>query len=243
MAGRRVWDPGLVDEVFLPWEAELIKRIPVSEGWVEDLLIWPLTPTGDYSVQSAYRMLEINARRLSPGTSSLEGQSKELYRAVRGGYVQRFRVSDGSVFNNFLRRNRLRENQPAWPLNEVGERAIGLVREFFEVGKSEVVTRGTAAPVRWSRPPDGFYKVNFDAALFGNLGCAGIRVAVRDSVGAIIAALSQRIPLPLSVEMAEAMAVRRAVLFVQELCLSKVLVEGDCLRVVSALNSSIWIGT
>lgn len=73
MAGRRVWDPGLVDEVFLLWEAELIKRIPVSEWWVEDLLIWPLTPTGDYSVRSAYRMLETNARSLSPGTSSSEG--------------------------------------------------------------------------------------------------------------------------------------------------------------------------
>ena len=65
-----------MDEVFLLWEAELIKRIPVSEWWVEDLLIWPLTPTGDYSVRSAYRMLETNARSLSPGTSSSEGQSK-----------------------------------------------------------------------------------------------------------------------------------------------------------------------
>jgi len=114
---------------------------------------------------------------------------------------------------------------------------------IFEVGKLEAVTRGIVAPVRWFRPPDGFYKVNFDAALFENLGCAGIGMAVWDSDGAIIAALSQRIPLPLSVEMAEAMAVRRAVLFVQEMCLSKVLVEGDCLRVVSAMNSLVCCNT
>lgn len=76
------------------------------------------------------------------------------------------------------RRNRLRENQPTWPLNEVGDRAIGLVREFFEVGKSEAVLRVAVVPVCWCRPPDGFYKVNFDAALFENLGCAGIGVAV-----------------------------------------------------------------
>ena len=43
--------------------------------------------------------------------------------------------------------------------------------------------------------------------------------------------------------MAEAMAVRRAVLFVQEMCLSKVLVEGDCLRVVSAMNSLVCCNT
>ena len=88
------------------------------------------------------------------------------------------------------RRNRLRENQPTWPLKEVGERAIGLVREFFEACKSEAVPRVPAIPVRWFRPPDGLYKVDFDAALFENSRCAGIGVAIRDSNGAIIAVLS-----------------------------------------------------
>ncbi|KAK7854437.1 hypothetical protein CFP56_032231 [Quercus suber] len=41
---------------------------------------------------------------------------------------------------------------------------------------------------------------------FENAGYAGIGVAIRDSDGEIIAALSQQIPLPFSVEMAEAMA-------------------------------------
>ena len=50
-------------------------------------------------------------------------------------------------------------------------------------------------------------------------------------------ALSQRIPLPFSVEMVEAMATRRATLFAQELSLSKVMLEDDCHKVVSALNS------
>lgn len=35
----------------------------------------------------------------------------------------------------------------------------------------------------------------------------------------------------------------RAALFVQEICLSKVLVEGDCLRVVSMLNTSVCCNT
>ena len=63
----------------------------------------------------------------------------------------------------------------------------------------------------------GVFKVNFDAALFENTGNARIGVAIRDSDGEIIAALSQRIPLPFSVEMAEAMATHRAILFAQEL--------------------------
>ena len=85
----------------------------------------------------------------------------------------------------------------------------------------------------------GVFKVNFKVALFENIGSADIGVAIRDSNGEIIAALSQRILLHFSVEMAEAMAARRALLFAQELSLYKVMMEGDCLRVVSALNSSV----
>lgn len=55
--------------------------------------------------------------------------------------------------------------------------------------------------------------MNFDAAVFENSGCVGIRVAIQDSNGAIIATLSQSIPLPLSVEMVEVVVARRATLF------------------------------
>ena len=121
----------------------------------------------------------------------------------------------------------------------MGERAILLVREFLDLSKPYALPRSFSVQVGWSRPPVGVFKVNFDTALFENIGSASIGVAIRDSDGEIIAALSQRILLPFSVEMAEAMAARRALLFAQELSLYKVMMEGDCLRVVSALNSSV----
>ena len=43
--------------------------------------------------------------------------------------------------------------------------------------------------------------------------------------------------------MAEVMAARRAVVFAQELSLSKVVVGDDCLRVVSALNAFVRYNT
>ena len=89
------------------------------------------------------------------------------------------------------RRNRLRENQPTWLLKEDGDRARALVLEFFEACQSDSGPSVSAAPVCWSRPSEGFYKVNFDAALFESSGCAGTGVAIRDSDGEIIAALSQ----------------------------------------------------
>ena len=90
----------------------------------------------------------------------------------------------------------------------MGERAILLVREFLDLSKPGALPRSFSVQVGWSRPPVGVFKVNFDVALFENIGSVGIGVAIRDSDGEIIAALSQRIPLPFSVEMAEAMAAR-----------------------------------
>ena len=62
--------------------------------------------------------------------------------------------------------------------------------------------------MRWTRPLDGLYKVNFDTALFEGSGCGGIGVTIRDSSGVIIGTLSQKIPLPHSMEMAETLATR-----------------------------------
>ena len=53
----------------------------------------------------------------------------------------------------------------------------------------------------------------------------------------MIAALSQKILLPQTVEMVEALVAKRAILLVTELSLFKVLVEGDCLQVIQALNA------
>ena len=38
-ADTGICDPGQLERFFLPWEAELIRQIPMSEGSVEDLLI------------------------------------------------------------------------------------------------------------------------------------------------------------------------------------------------------------
>ena len=52
----------------------------------------------------------------------------------------------------------------------------------------------------------GFYKANFDGALFEGSNFAGIGVVFRDCSGEVIGALSQNILLPKSVKHAEALA-------------------------------------
>ena len=57
-------------------------------------------------------------------------------------------------------------------------------------------------------------------------------MAIQDFAGSIIAALSQKIGLPHTVELAEASAAHQVVAFARELNIYKVVVEGDCLQVV-----------
>ena len=136
------------------------------------------------------------------------------------------------------RLNRMRVHQPSWHLHEIGDRAKELVREFFYAHKPVSPLPRSSRCARWVPPPSGCYKANVDAAMFEALDCTGIGVVVRDHEGCIVAALSQRVRLTQSMEMAEALAARRAVVFAKELSLSDVLVEGDCLRVMQALAGS-----
>ena len=53
----KIWNPGLIQHIFYPWEVEKILKIQVSEVSTEDMLVWPLSSNGDYSVKSAYRLL------------------------------------------------------------------------------------------------------------------------------------------------------------------------------------------
>ena len=60
---------------------------------------------------------------------------------------------------------------------------------------------------------------------------------MRDAEGMIIATMCQNIQLPSLVDLVEALAARRAILFALELCLAHVMVEGDSLKVIAAINN------
>ena len=88
-------------------------------------------------------------------------------------------------------------------------------------------------------------KVNFDGAIFSTHSSAGLGMIIRDQAGLVLAALSQKSPLPTSVETVEVIVARRTLLFARELGFERVVVERDSEVVIKAIKeksllSSNW---
>lgn len=53
----RGWNAHLIYGIFLPFKAQLIKSLSIASSSQEDVLFWPHTKTGLYSVRSGYNIL------------------------------------------------------------------------------------------------------------------------------------------------------------------------------------------
>ena len=82
-------------------------------------------------------------------------------------------------------------------------------------------------------------KANFDGAVFGGDQEAGIGVVIRNNEGQVLAALSEKVRMPVSVEILEMLAARKAVIFARDLGFSQVCFEGDSELVVKSLQSGL----
>ena len=78
-------------------------------------------------------------------------------------------------------------------------------------------------------------KANFDGAMFAKSDQAGIGVVVRSNRGQVLAALAEKVTKPVSIEVLEVLAARRAIQFVLELGFVHSMFEGDAVMVIKAL--------
>ena len=80
------WNFELIDQVFMPSDAEIIKQIPLSSRRPQDKLIWAGNRRGVFSVKSAYRLL---LQKSSVSTeSSSAGSLTKFWNGVWSAKVQ-----------------------------------------------------------------------------------------------------------------------------------------------------------
>ncbi|RYR36406.1 hypothetical protein Ahy_A09g041364 [Arachis hypogaea] len=95
--------------------------------------------------------------------------------------------------------------------------------------------------VRWRPPPADWIKANVDASFKKNTGKGAIAVVYRDNRGKILLGFTGLIQAN-SVTVAEALAIRQALIIANNLFMEKVLIESDNLKIIQAIKSKSPIG-
>ncbi|RYR09735.1 hypothetical protein Ahy_B05g078136 [Arachis hypogaea] len=103
------------------------------------------------------------------------------------------------------------------------------------------IRRRNANLVRWRPPPNDWLKVNVDATFKKESGNGTISAVVRDKEGKVLLGFTGKIQANSSI-IAEAMAIRQALIIVNNLQLGKTLIESDNQRLVQAIKSKSSIG-
>ena len=115
-------------------------------------------------------------------------------------------------------------------------KAIGLLGEFKKANEMEpglcVIPPGVQ---QWKPPDEGFYKINVDAAIFGE-EAVRLGAVVRDHKGAVMLALCMKCPGSFDVDIAEAMAARHGLRVALEAGMRKVILETDCYKLFLQLK-------
>ena len=141
-----------------------------------------------------------------------------------------------AIFAIWMWRNKVRLGETALPLGQIPALAFAALQEFQHLRPTHAKIPRTTCAVRWRPPPETCVKVNFDEAVFAQEGQAGIGSIIRNAQGLVMAILSQKIPLPTSVEMVEVLAARRALVFAKELGFNRVILEGDSANTITSIN-------
>jgi hypothetical protein len=91
---------------------------------------------------------------------------------------------------------------------------------------------------KWTPPPEDKVWMNVDAALFKSSKRMGVGIVIRNHNGECVAACSELIPDVMMPELAEALAVRRAMTLARGEAYDKIMWATDFLFVVHHINSS-----
>nr|XP_028965078.1 uncharacterized protein LOC114827439 [Malus domestica] len=233
---RLRWNMQVVSQMFFPEEANLIFSIPLSLFNPPDKLIWIKEPQGNFTTKSAYFVARTCSEICGdiPGHSEISTEIKLLWKALWRAKVL---MDDCCVFYG---------NEP----------------EMIE----HIMLRCSHAKAIWSSSPLGSQSMQHgDMGLKGWLARVASNIS-RESFDLVLVMLWNiwKLPKPKSLDvqkwrkpdegwlksalkvegislplLAETIAAREAALFVQQWKLQKVILEGDALLVIAAIQNDL----
>ncbi|KAL0011066.1 hypothetical protein SO802_006174 [Lithocarpus litseifolius] len=124
--------------------------------------------------------------------------------------------------------------------NTLCRRAVEYLEEYRNSqGHLRIDGVGRSVSDVWKPPPNSVFRLNFDAAVFGEAKRTGFGAIIRNDKGAVMAAMSAGGPPVSSSNEAELLACRKAVEFATDAGFSELVIEGDNSNVLKALSSSL----
>lgn len=134
-------------------------------------------------------------------------------------------------------RNKANQGEKVKPCEVIAYNVRGLWDDFR--GKADTVEApgGQPAIVVWTKPSEGYVKVNFDAAFFAERGSGAWGCVARSSQGEFIGACVGKLEHLASPLQAEATACVQAIEAAAEMGFHRVVFESDSLQLVNAINS------
>lgn len=91
---------------------------------------------------------------------------------------------------------------------------------------------------RWKKPLEHFLKCNSDAAVVSTIGSVEYDYNIRNYLGSVLAVIHMCLPDIQNSSIFQALGIRKALNWIEDLCLSNMLVESDALLIANDLNSS-----
>ena len=140
------------------------------------------------------------------------------------------------IWNLWNRRNNLRLDKTALPLDKIIEHAQERRLEALTPSANHSLHQGQHQ-MAWSPPRAQRCEINYDAATFVEDNKAGLGVVIRNSEGHTLVSLTQQIPLPATLIEIEALAAWKAMELALELSLDNIVLEGDNESLFKALKS------
>jgi hypothetical protein len=146
-----------------------------------------------------------------------------------------------TVWHLWDARNAVRNGESLKNPNSLAGRIKAYVEmiELHVLEPSSKHSRASICSPRWSPPPEGTVLVNVDAALFSSSSWMGIGVVIRNHIGTCLIACSQIFDEVTAPELAEALAIRRALSLVQDEAFNKIILASDCLSVIQRIRASV----
>ncbi|PNX94584.1 ribonuclease H, partial [Trifolium pratense] len=225
------WNFTLINQIFNPWDAAKITKIPSTTNSARGLPDMEITATtkwreigklyGGYKFQTKLRFSY--GERLGVVSPSVAGSLKEDYHVTISvlGQVDGYLV-EAAGFVPVVFKIRAHDTWQEWSKAQKKHNQDGC-------------TSGTESISRWSKPPAGIIKCNVDAACYAEQNFYCIGACLRDDKGQFVAAYAKRFEGQPAIDEAETIGVLEALKWMQSSHHAASHIEIDSLHVAQAL--------